>query len=418
LTFANFWQNYDFSAPLPKVFWIGTHRSVTPADTVARVRQHLAAMGITRLGNITGLDRIGIPVAIAVRPNSRSVSILQGKGLSLDQAFASALMEAVEASHGEGLDARFRLAPYQELVRMAIVVDPSQLSRNGAEFDPSLAIYWIEGFDLLERRPLWVPAEIVHTDYTVRELPDSGCLLRGSVGLSSGNHMHEALSSAICEVVERDAVSIWGAQDLRQQCLRYLDTTSIDDENCRSLIDRYEAANIKIRIWDVTTEIGIATFVCDIRELSDDPRLGMRRFRGAGCHPDRGVALSRALTEAAQTRLTYIAGSRDDIAAEEYEPVAHSVIGEALLDVLQQGVEARRFGDVSSMRFDDIAHDVCWMLAQLRAAGFEQVVAVDLTRGELGIPVVRVVIPGLEGDCRNPEYVPGLRSQRWADGKR
>jgi ribosomal protein S12 methylthiotransferase accessory factor YcaO len=47
-------------------------------------------MGITRLGNITGLDRIGIPVAIAVRPNSRSVSVSQGKGLELPQALASA----------------------------------------------------------------------------------------------------------------------------------------------------------------------------------------------------------------------------------------------------------------------------------------------------------------------------------------
>jgi len=59
----------------------------------------MSRMGITRLGNITGLDRIGIPVAVAVRPNSRSVSVSQGKGLELAQAMASALMEACEGFH-------------------------------------------------------------------------------------------------------------------------------------------------------------------------------------------------------------------------------------------------------------------------------------------------------------------------------
>ena len=80
--------------PQPKRFRRGTHRVADPRETLARVRPYMARMGITRLGNITGLDRIGIPVAIAVRPNSRSVSVSQGKGLDLAQAMASALMEA------------------------------------------------------------------------------------------------------------------------------------------------------------------------------------------------------------------------------------------------------------------------------------------------------------------------------------
>src|SRR5215470_14520466 len=86
---------------LPKTFRRGTHRAEAPESTLARVRPHMAAMGITRLGNITGLDRIGIPVAVAVRPNSRSVSVSQGKGLELPQAYASALMEACEGFHAE-----------------------------------------------------------------------------------------------------------------------------------------------------------------------------------------------------------------------------------------------------------------------------------------------------------------------------
>ena len=65
----------------PKLFKRGTHRTTAPDDTLARIAAFARQIGITRVGNITGLDHIGIPVVIAVRPNSRSFSVSQGKGL-------------------------------------------------------------------------------------------------------------------------------------------------------------------------------------------------------------------------------------------------------------------------------------------------------------------------------------------------
>src|SRR5205823_1827932 len=177
--------------PLPKRFWQGTHRITAPTETLARVRPHAASMGITRLGNITGLDRIGIPVAIAVRPNSRSVSVAQGKGLDLPQAMASALMEACETFHAEDIGP-YRRATYRELARAATVVDPGTVCPGVRPFDPGATTSWIEGYDLLRREACWVPAEIVHTDYTVQQ-PD-GFFLAGSNGLASGNHPGEALN--------------------------------------------------------------------------------------------------------------------------------------------------------------------------------------------------------------------------------
>src|SRR6202008_263287 len=117
-----------------------------------RVRPLAAQMGITRLGNVTGLDRIGIPVVVAVRPNSRSVSVSQGKGLDLAQAMTSALMEAIEGFHaqevGEG-----RRAPYRELAANHSVVDPLSLCTTGRPFDDASPISWLEGFDLLRQEP-------------------------------------------------------------------------------------------------------------------------------------------------------------------------------------------------------------------------------------------------------------------------
>jgi ribosomal protein S12 methylthiotransferase accessory factor len=143
----------------------------------------------------------------------------------------------------------------------------------------------------------------------------------------------------------------------------------------------------------------------------------MRRFRGAGCHPDRAIALARALAEAAQTRLTYIVGSRDDLPLCDYEAPANADLSEALLDALQASGGPCLFDDVPSFSSDDISDDVAWELERLRNAGAERVVAVDLKQGCIGVPVVRVVVPGLEGDCRNAEYSPGLRARAVMEGR-
>jgi ribosomal protein S12 methylthiotransferase accessory factor len=218
--------------PLPKRFWQGTHRTADPGETLARVRPHAARMGITRLGNITGLDHIGIPVAIAVRPNSRSVSVSQGKGLELPQAMASALMEACEGFHAEEIGPVRRLS-YRQLAANDTVVDPADLCAGGRMFDERAAISWIEGYDLLRREPCWVPAEIVHTDYTVRQ-PD-GHFLAGSNGVASGNHLTEAMNAALYELVERVAVALWIAQPIMRRAHYALDLASVDDRDCRGV---------------------------------------------------------------------------------------------------------------------------------------------------------------------------------------
>src|SRR5258706_3900116 len=80
-----------------------THRTVSPEDTITRLNPYLPLMGITRVANVTGLDRIGIPVVMACRPNSRSVAVSQGKGVNLWAAKASAVMETIEGYHAENI---------------------------------------------------------------------------------------------------------------------------------------------------------------------------------------------------------------------------------------------------------------------------------------------------------------------------
>ena len=367
----------------------------------------MGRMGITRLGNLTGLDRIGIPVAVALRPNSRSVSVSQGKGLALPQAMASALMEAAEGFHAEEIGP-CRRASYRQLAASGIVVDPATLSPGSRPFDPVAPISWIEGYDLMRREPCWVPAEIVHTDYTRQ--PD-GYFLAGSNGLASGNDIIEAINAALYELVERDAVACWIAKPMQQRASRSLDLGSIDDPDCLGLLHKYAAARIAVSVWDVTSDIGIAAFLCEIRDLAPgDPRQ-LRRFHGSGCHADRAISLARALTEAAQTRLTYIAGIRDDLSPAEYEEPEGSEIADALMDALAREYGQVALRDVPTFTTDDLSEDLHWALRRLETVGISRVVVVDLTRPEFGIPVVRLVVPGLEWDPHHPSYLAGPRAQ-------
>jgi ribosomal protein S12 methylthiotransferase accessory factor len=143
-----------------------------------------------------------------------------------------------------------------------------------------------------------------------------------------------------------------------------------------------------------------------------------RRSRGAGCHVERGIALSRALTEAAQVRLTHITGIRDDIFVDDYEDRPDATAGGLLLDASAALRPGRDFRQIPTFVSDDVALDVDWLLGRLRAAGFPSVMVVDLTRPEFGIPVVRVVVPGLEGFSSHPGYRPGSRAKRAAQEDR
>ena len=100
-------------------------------------------MGITRVANVTGLDWIGIPVAMVCRPNSRSVAVSQGKGVDYLSAQVSGLMEASELYHAETITLPLRLCSYEELRYQHNVVDVDQLPRiERSPFHPNLRVLW------------------------------------------------------------------------------------------------------------------------------------------------------------------------------------------------------------------------------------------------------------------------------------
>jgi ribosomal protein S12 methylthiotransferase accessory factor YcaO len=122
--------------------------------------------------------------------------------------------------------------------------------------------------------------------------------------------------------------------------------------------------------------------------------------------------LLRALTEAVQSRLTVISGSRDDFYRTEYDRATDPHNREAAWLVCAKGDAPRRFSDVPTRANATFEEDLEHELACLRGAGVEQVVRVEIGGEAMGICVVRVYIPGLEHAVTPDTYHPGPRARR------
>ena len=387
-------------AAVHKTWRRGTDRSVPPDVTLARIEALRTPAGITRLADITGLDRIGLPVYTAVRPNARSLAVSQGKGLDADAARASALMEALECWYAETLQRPLRLGGTGELADTLPLVDVDRLPRLQAPPpDRERALLWVEGRRVGDGAPCWLPWECVHADYRVPAATGGGVFLATTNGLASGNCREEALSHALCECIERDATALWRAAPAHLRRQTRLDPAGIEDADCRHLLARLDAAGFDVALFDTTSDVGVACCWCVLVDRRDPQAHG---GAGAGCHPRAPVALVRAITEAVQVRTTYIAGARDDLGRDEYSPAART----------RRRAEADRLLALPPCRHPDALphHDfgrfdaeLQWLLSRLEAAGCAMPVAVDMSGPAAPVAVLRVVVPGLEG----PDEVRG-----------
>lgn len=391
-----------------KRYTTGTHRVFAPEETLERMRPHWRKLGVTRLADVTGLDRIGIPVIMAIRPNSRSVAVSQGKGVHLAAAKASALMETVETWHAERISAPTLYGSYEDLSQTHPLCDPGLLPQvQGSRFHPGLRLLWIEADDLMTGTPAWIPYEMVHTDYTVPAPSGQGCFPCTSNGLASGNTLIEAQCHAICEVIERDASTLFHHLSPVERKARKVDLSDIDHPECSEILERMETAGLEMTVWNTTADTGVASFY----GVLVPPEGTLEHIgAGAGTHTSRAVALSRTLTEAVQTRLTYISGARDDLLADEFE-----------LEGLEEKLQAARrligddagtfpYDDVPDVWHGTVEEDLQHLLARLNSVGVPHVYSVDLSRDDLPVSVVRVVIPGLEAPHDDDNFMPGPRA--------
>jgi len=385
----------------------GVERTVRPGVTIKRARAVLEAIGVTKVADVTDLDRVGIPNFMTVRPHDRGpgLSYYNGKGRTVADAHAGALMEAIERHAGERYDGRIVRSSYYNLRDEHVCVDPLEIQAPLiGGYSEDLLLEWASGFDLLGRRPIFVPLNCVVAPY--ESFACAPVFFSSTNGLASGNTRLEALCHALCEVIERDAMALALAKSAVRPAVADIlsemglsgglstesDAPSLSlrglPRPAAALVRKLQGAALEVLLLNLTSGTGIPTIGCTIVDPKAPPAV-LNAHSGCGTHPDARIAVTRALTEAAQTRVTFIQGGREDLA--EMAPNRRT------LSVAPQ-IDDRpiAFDEIESHEHASINEDVEFMLERLRRSGFVQVAVVDVTRAEIGIPVVRVVVPRAE----------------------
>lgn len=388
----------------------GVERGVKPAVTIRRARRVLEAIGVTKVTDVTDLDRVGIPNFMTVRPQDLGpgLSYYNGKGRTRADAHAGALMEAVERHAGESYDGPIAQLSYRDLRQQHPCTDPLEIpAPTVGNYDENRVVEWVTGFDLLNRRATFVPLNCVVAPYE----PAFFCahlFFSSTNGLASGNTRLEALCHALCEVVERDALALALARSHVRPAVgailsemgfgggippESVDAPSISlrglPHPSAALVRKMQKAGLEVRLWHLTSNTGIPTIGCTIVDPQAPPTV-VNEHSGCGTHPDARVALSRALTEAAQTRIGFIQGGREDVPEIAGDREARPV------ETWLAAGPTIAFDEIGSREFSTINEDVEFMLERMGLSGFEQVVVVDITKGGIDIPVVRVIVPGAE----------------------
>lgn len=291
------------------------------AESVRRVWPHLSELGITRVGRQTGLDRLGIPCWAAFRPNSLHLAGSQGKGLTDAAACISAAMEAVEGAVAEAPQGARRLATANELTTAAQDwFNPERWIPYGTAFDTTRPITWISGADLYTGVPRWLPLDIVDMDGEHSELTS---VCKNTNGLASGNSVDEAVFHALCELVERDAATLWEFLPAETALATAIDPADFGDPIVDGLVAQVAASGLSLRLFDQTSDLGIPVVMAVLGPQDHDGFVGeLEVTAGYGAHPVATRAAIRAITEAAQSRVTSIAASRDDIHSAAFNRAA------------------------------------------------------------------------------------------------
>jgi putative methanogenesis marker protein 1 len=378
----------------PKVYILETHRSKTPETTLHFIQNIRDLVSMIGFQEASGLDRIGIPVFIChrIRPDNSKTSHT-GKGVSQIQAQVSLTMESIERYSSEYRDEYFNKlvkGSYHELKQDSNILDPyTMILSTESDYNHDQHIHWVWGSDLARDEDILVPASAVYHPYP---LDDVFLMDTHTNGLASGNTIEEAVVHGLAEVIERDA---WSITRYKRD---YSDALFMDDEPVNHFIinifEKFEHAGIEIVSKDITSDIGVPVIASFSRDLVYPT---MKPIDGFGAHLDPRVAMVRSLLEIVTTRALFI----QKFGLEGMTEPVISYLGDRgdNDDPRFYAYHQKSLRDLEVDFSADILIDIENIIGKLRIRGLDQVIAVDLTRQDTGIPTVRMIVPGLETYC-------------------
>ncbi|TVQ49665.1 MAG: hypothetical protein EA365_00285 [Gloeocapsa sp. DLM2.Bin57] len=379
---------------LEKKYDLGnSNRILHPKETLAKIKPYFPKIVLTRLGNITGLDRVGVPVTIAIRPNSYSLTQSSGKSTNLEAALVSAAMESIELYCAENIQPEIIGASYNQVQKSfnVIALEDIEFSQHHL-FNSDRPEDWVIGWDIVNQEEVAVPHHSVSLDFRIlNQLKCPYSFTMSSNGLASGNHFLEAVISGLYEVIERDGVSCHTEANCYGKKKIQIDLSTVDDTEIQKLCQQLASKQLLPIVCDCTNDIGVPVFEAYVYDLESNT---VSISHGYGAHLNPHIAILRALTEAIQSRTIIISGSRDDIFRDIYQ--ANRFRYQSSVNTITNNNELVKmnYRNQTSHTFNE---DIFLLIDQLKKAGLNSVIVVDLSPTEIDIAVVKVIVPGLEG---------------------
>jgi ribosomal protein S12 methylthiotransferase accessory factor len=400
----------------------GGYRTVSPRDTVARFRRHVSPL----TGVVSVLERIDADVPMNTNyyaghnfsAPARTIDELReglnggsfGKGSTAEQGEASALMEAMERYSGifQGDEIRVMrrfadfpagdaIAPNDVMLfsdaqfaqDRAAIADPIEARTLPDRFDRSARIDWSPVWSLRDRRFRYLPTSLLYFFYR-----GPGEINADSNGCAAGNTLAEAIVQGFFELVERDSYAIWWYNRVQRP---EVDLGQFDDSYIRDLGTQLAEDGRRLWVLNITSDLGIPSFVA-LAHWTDDGRENIEF--GSGAHFDPRIAVLRALTELNQFLSIGLMGD-----GEGRKETLDGVTPFRLQDHLYltpAGTPSPQPGSTFSRL--DTREQVAACVEAVRRAGLDFLV-LDQTRPDIGVPVARVVVPGLRHFYRR--FAPG-----------
>jgi ribosomal protein S12 methylthiotransferase accessory factor len=374
-------------------------------------------LGLVRCSDITRLDRVGVPVFTAIRPSAAAgaLDVHSGKSSIPLEAKVGALMEAIEHAWAEPQRARLPsyMLPAREVASRwggspELLLD--FCPRLGVSIDPEEPLEVTDGVELTTGEVLPVPVELVVLPYT----PGVGRRsIFGSTsnGLASGNSVTEAVVHGLLELIERDISSFLTLRD----ATALVEAVALPPI-CQQMSEAATRAGLELWIRAAPNDFGLPFFRAIVAEQQEmDPVL---ICAGHGCHWSHEVAVHRAITEALQSRLTFIHGGRDDL-EERHGLFRNLGAGERrsyARSLLEKAKDASSIFPVGTHwtqpKPTSLTEAIATLIERVRTAGGARVVAVTLTPADHPLAVVRVVAQGLEHFSPNLPRA-GRRAATW-----
>jgi len=401
----------------------GGHRTCHPRQTLETYGHHVSPIcgTVTMLEPANASDRDVMPVFVSGHNITRVPKHLGslrfdlrnsncGKGTNELQAKAGALCEALERTSCifRGDEPR-RTASLAELGDTAIHPNACMLfserqyqEREERNSHASITSFIPRPF-CLDRAVEWTPVWSL-THEAVRYLPTGYCyfdypqtcqshwFVSCSNGCAAGNDLEEAVLQGFLELVERDAVGLWWYSRARVPGVRL---QSFGEAYFDTLATTLAKHHRDLWALDLTSDLGIPVFAA-LSRRTDGP-VEQIMF-GFGAHLEPRIALLRAVTELNQM-LSHIltappdgpAGDLDD--EETVRWLRTATLAEHPYLVALEG-QSRGISDYAMTWTDDLAENIRQCRRRVEELGHE-VLVLDMTRPEIGLPVARVIVPGL-----------------------